>query len=120
MIDGDRNTKYYNLKMVNKRRKNKILMLKEENGMWIKDEDEIKKLVNDFWKNFFSLGGMWNSWKQTSITFPEIMQEDIIMMDAMVSDEEVRKAVFGMKPWKAPRPNGFLAGNLSKISGSSR
>jgi hypothetical protein len=35
VTDGDRNTKYYHLKTVTRRRKNNILMLKDENGNWI-------------------------------------------------------------------------------------
>ncbi|XP_058762592.1 uncharacterized protein LOC131635973 [Vicia villosa] len=37
LVDGDRNTKYYHLQTVKIRRKNKILMLKDESGNWIED-----------------------------------------------------------------------------------
>lgn len=31
-------------------------------------------------------------------------------MNENISDAEVQKALFSMKPWKAPGPNGFAAG----------
>lgn len=31
-------------------------------------------------------------------------------LDEQVSSEEIKKALFDMKPWKAPDSNGFLAG----------
>jgi hypothetical protein len=35
LIDGDRNTRYYHTKTVSRRRKNNILMLKNNEGQWI-------------------------------------------------------------------------------------
>lgn len=110
LVDGDKNTKYYHLKTVNRRRNNKIIMLKDESGRWIQYGSKIQKHVNDYYKKLFSLGEKWDSWQQTKISFPELQQANIINLDTNVSNEEVRKALFGMKPWKAPGPDGFPAG----------
>ncbi|XP_058726567.1 uncharacterized protein LOC131597925 [Vicia villosa] len=110
LVDGDRNTRYYHLKTVNRRRHNKILILKDDSGRWIEDGAEIQKHVNEYYKKLFSLGERWGSWKQTQISLPDIQQEDLNKLGANVSNEEVRKAIFSMKPWKAPGPDGFPAG----------
>jgi hypothetical protein len=36
--DGDRNTRYYHVKTVTRRRRNKIMMLRNEQNEWINDE----------------------------------------------------------------------------------
>lgn len=54
MKDNDRNTRYYHLKTLNSRRKNKILMLKDQNGDWVEDEHTLRTMVNSFYHHFFS------------------------------------------------------------------
>ncbi|KAF7831289.1 ribonuclease H [Senna tora] len=51
--DSDRNTKYYHAKAINRRRRNKILMLKKEDGSWTEDLEEIKDIVVSFYKSLF-------------------------------------------------------------------
>lgn len=67
LTDGDRNTKYYHLKTVNRRRKNKILTLKDNEGKWIEKEEDLKELVNNFYKDLFKLGDDCFSWYQTKL-----------------------------------------------------
>ncbi|KAF7822209.1 ribonuclease H [Senna tora] len=54
--DGDRNTRYYHTKTISHRRKNKILMLKDRDGNWTEDLDEIKKIIINFYKELFKEG----------------------------------------------------------------
>ncbi|KAF7801766.1 ribonuclease H [Senna tora] len=51
--DGDRNTRYYHTKAINRRKRNKIIMLKNERGDWTEDLDEIKAIILDFYKRLF-------------------------------------------------------------------
>lgn len=44
LSDGDRNTRYYHMKTINRRRKNKILMLKNDQGQWIEEEKQLQEL----------------------------------------------------------------------------
>jgi hypothetical protein len=37
LIDGERNTRYYHLKTVSRRRRNNTLMLKNEDGEWVEE-----------------------------------------------------------------------------------
>lgn len=122
LADGDRNTKYYHLQTVNRRRKNKILMLKDEGGNWIEDKNDIKKYVTCFHQNLFTIGENWKCWNKTKISYPSIPNDDLLKLGEKVSKDEVRKAVFNMKPWKAPGPDGFSAGFYQKswdVVGSS-
>ncbi|MCH84156.1 putative ribonuclease H protein [Trifolium medium] len=42
--DGDRNTRYYHLKTLNRQRKNKIIMLRAEDGSWVEDEGQLQSM----------------------------------------------------------------------------
>ena len=63
--DGDRNTKYYHSKTIVIRRRNKILTLRDNDGIWIDDPTNLKALVKNFYENLF--------------------KEDIIIRDSIVS-----------------------------------
>ncbi|KAL8153455.1 hypothetical protein V2J09_011215 [Rumex salicifolius] len=45
LLDGDRNTRYYHLSSMVRRRYNKILTLKSEDGEWITDHESLRQLV---------------------------------------------------------------------------
>lgn len=42
LVDGDKNTKFYHMQIVSRRKRNKIQMLKIENGDWISDQEVLK------------------------------------------------------------------------------
>jgi hypothetical protein len=110
LVDGDRNTKYYHLKTINRRRRNNVIMLKNDSGQWVEDVGQIHTLATDFYKDLFSDVHMSRAWHNTSISYPRL---DMILKDKLalpIDKDEVKKAVFGMHPWKAPGPDGFPAG----------
>lgn len=51
MHDGDRNTKYYQIKAANRKRKNCMHVLRNEQGRWIEDESSTKDHVTVFFKS---------------------------------------------------------------------
>ncbi|MCH90244.1 RNA-directed DNA polymerase (Reverse transcriptase), partial [Trifolium medium] len=107
--DGDRNTRYYHLKTVNRRRRNNVIMLKNESGQWVDDVVQLQNLATDFYKKLFADNQINRQWHNTSVTYPML---DTLMMNKLAAPicvEEVKKAVFSMHPWKAPGPDGFPA-----------
>lgn len=48
LVDGDRNTCYYHLKTVQRRRRNKIIKLRDANWKWLKKNKDVKVLVSKF------------------------------------------------------------------------
>jgi hypothetical protein len=39
--------------------------------------------------------------------FPKILQDQLEMLSILVSNEEIKKAIFDMKPYKALGPYGY-------------
>ncbi|GAU43826.1 hypothetical protein TSUD_399190 [Trifolium subterraneum] len=117
LTDGDRDTRYYHIKTISRRRKNNIVMLKDEQGQWVEDIQQLQSLVNDFYKQLFALNNRCN-WSQTSITFPHLDAEVIRNLAGPVQDQEIKYAMFSMSPWKAPGPDGFPAGFYQKSWGT--
>lgn len=113
-MDGDRNRKYYHLKTIHRRRKNKTTMLKNDSGAWVEDKDELKELVNNFYKNLFEFKFNWSPPEQTKVMFPCMQDSVKHRLGDAIKDEEVKKDIFAVKPWKAPGPDGFLVGFYQK------
>ncbi|MCH80961.1 hypothetical protein A2U01_0001739, partial [Trifolium medium] len=114
LIDGDRNTRYYHLKTVSRRRRNNILMLKNEHGERVEEIENLKEMVNQFYQKLFSNTHAWREWFQTEITFPALDSDMMMKLAAPFTNDEVRNALFAMQPWKAPGPDGFPAGFYQK------
>ncbi|GAU31911.1 hypothetical protein TSUD_270960 [Trifolium subterraneum] len=89
-------------------------MLKNDQGQWIDNVDQLQEMVNGFYKKLFTDNGITRDWFQTEITYPELEQSLLSSMAAPISKEEVKRALFNMHPWKAPGPDGFPAGFYQK------
>jgi hypothetical protein len=108
--DGDRNTRYYHLKTLNRRRKNKISMLRNEEGIWVEDEGQLKFMVNDFYHKLFEDPSNINIWHQTLHTYPPLSDAEKEELKKDIQNIEVKESLFSMGAWKAPGPDGFPAG----------
>lgn len=110
MHGGDRNTKYYHLKAVNRKKKNRIIMLCNESGQWMEDEDQIKTHVTSYFKDFFSDGSNNGDYPEMKYHFSPLDTSTRVALDSSITEAEIDAAIFSMQPWKAPGPDGFQAG----------
>ncbi|XP_074314404.1 uncharacterized protein LOC141649619 [Silene latifolia] len=51
--DGDRNTSYFQVSTLVRRWRNRINSLKDSDGNWVLDSNEVNKMVVDFYKNLY-------------------------------------------------------------------
>lgn len=51
--DGDRNTRYYHVRTISRRRRSKVEMLKGEDGEWVEDLISIKAMVVQYFNSLF-------------------------------------------------------------------
>ncbi|GMP63610.1 hypothetical protein CsSME_00025233 [Camellia sinensis var. sinensis] len=54
ITQGDRNTKFFHLLTLTKRRKRKIDVLKGENGVWVENPNALKLMVSNYFINLFT------------------------------------------------------------------
>jgi hypothetical protein len=105
---GDRNTSYFHTKTIIRRQRNKIKALKNELQVWVWEENKLKDTAREFYQKLF-----WQDQEETREdirlegNFSIIDQNHINQLEAPILDDEIKAAIFGMKPYKAPGPDGY-------------
>jgi len=82
-------------------------MLKNENNSWVEDEDSLKIMASMFFQNLFRKEISVFQGDQIQSSFLEIDPGHLSLLSEPVTVEEVKAAIFDMKPYSAPGPNGF-------------
>lgn len=104
--EGEHNTIFFHVSTLIRRRRNKIFRLKGTNGDLCKDEEHLKQMTINFYKNLYKV--------ETVLTcnlsewgFPELIHHDRRWLNLLVIAEEIKEAIFHMGPHKSPGSNSF-------------
>ncbi|XP_061376477.1 uncharacterized protein LOC133318493, partial [Gastrolobium bilobum] len=62
---GDRNTRYYHTKTIVRRKRGRIMELKDDNGSWIHEEEGLVKMIHNFYINLFKDESCHREWINT-------------------------------------------------------
>ncbi|XP_024178006.1 uncharacterized protein LOC112183925 [Rosa chinensis] len=106
---GDRNTKFFHLTTLVRRRKNKIEGLFDSNGNWFIDSASMKNIAVDFFTKLFSSPIAEDTRFIIPWLFPEIDQDVLNNICKPVSLLEVKDSLFAIGGLKAPGFDGFPA-----------
>ncbi|KAI9115188.1 hypothetical protein K1719_013507 [Acacia pycnantha] len=104
---GDRNSKFFHLTALVRRRRNSILSIKDETGAWTRDKGQINDMFTNYFTNIFSPSGVRH--QATALDSVEVRIDEASneLLLRPITHEEVRLAVFSLGGSKAPGPDGF-------------
>ncbi|XP_061369209.1 uncharacterized protein LOC133312082 [Gastrolobium bilobum] len=103
---GERNTRYFHAISVAKRRRNKILTLKDDNGVWLEDARRIEEYAVNFFERLF--GDSEDSCEPLPFNggFPRI-GNGLESLGNVPSNSEIKQSIFNMGKFKSPGPDGL-------------
>lgn len=103
---GDKNSKYFHASASKKRITNKIVKLKNSNGVWKEWNDGLEELIVDYYTELFSASQVDSVEVLDSVT-SAITREQNLKLSMPVTDDEVKEALFQMHPDKSPGSDGM-------------
>ena len=106
---GDKNTKIFHSKATQRRRKNHIRDIKNAQGQWVEEIEDVATVASDYFNTLFNTSSG-DQMEECLDTIPSRVIEDMLMiLSSEFTDEEVKVALFQKGPTKAPGPEGMNA-----------
>ena len=106
---GDQNTTFFHKAVKARNARNAIKVITSENGCRIVDPLAIKDEAVQYFKNILCADGYTDSLHQYGVGDLAWNPQHLDVLNAEVSQEEVRLAMFSIDDNKAPGPDGFSA-----------
>lgn len=105
---GDRNTNYFHTSTIIRRRRNKIKMLRDDEGRWISDASELEQLAVEYYKRLYSMIDVDESVPNLPHEgFARLSYEELTDLNRPFSGLEVEQSIKSMGKFKSPGPDGF-------------
>lgn len=120
---GDRDTKYFHTSTIIRRKRNRVDMLRGEDGQWVSNAVELEKLAVEYYKRLYSLQDVDEEVPRLpSVGFDKLSREDLGLLNRPFVVCEVEESLKSMGSFKAPGPDGYQPGFYHKcweVVGSS-
>ena len=108
IVLGDRNTNYYHTSTIVRRKRNKIEMLKDDDGRWIDQSEELERLAINYYKRLYSTEDIsLDTEKLPQQGFTPPTWDELESLNKPFSGVDMESAVRSMGKYKAPGPDGF-------------
>ena len=117
MIQGDRNTSFYHIFAFARRKRNHIASVKNNEGEWITDEREVMEHFRSGFISLYTTSQSKADWHTSNISNWQVQlsEEDKSKLAEVVSPTEIKDALWSMKAFKAPGPDGLHAGFFQRF-----
>ncbi|XP_061343725.1 uncharacterized protein LOC133289741 [Gastrolobium bilobum] len=106
---GDKNSKFFHSSTVSRRRHNRIVTLKNEQGKWVSDTKELVDMAVAYYQQLFKGEDEIEEVFPILNAFPNLRLEETRVLSAMPDKEEIRRTIFRMGKFMAPGPDGLNA-----------
>ena len=117
LVEGDRNTSFYHTAALVRRRRNRILCMKDRIGNWINGDREISEFIREGFDALFTSGltsssltkwnpPCWSTW---------LNEADATAIDRPISNVEIKASLWALKPFKEPGSDGLHAGFFQRF-----
>ena len=105
--EGDANTRFFHQSTLQRRRRNKVIALKNDDGQWVDNPLQVKRMVDGHFMEMFKSSGP-RDWEEVlACVIRKVSPEMNASLSALASVEEVRDAALHMGGLKAPGPDSF-------------
>ena len=112
---GDRNTNFFHNFATARKKRNHIRRLRDDNGVWVEDNETMRSLIADYFQILFSSEVVVSDATVLNKVKPKVMRYMNESLLAPYTAEEVKKALFSIGGLKAPGPDGLHAIFYKKI-----
>lgn len=117
MLLGDRNTSFYHISTLVRRKRNSITVIMSNTGEWVLDEMVVKEVIQN---GFFYLYTTSHSFSAVNVPVGSTWQaclsnEECDIIDGGVSNDEIKVGLWSLKAFKAPVPNGIHVGFFQRF-----
>ena len=117
MIQGDRNTAFYHVSTLVRRKRNRIVAMKNAAGEWMSEESQIKEFIRRGFEDVYmtSLSTASRAPCICSQWQPRLSEEKKVSISSGVTEEEVKAALWSLKVFKSLGPYGLHAGFFQRF-----
>ena len=113
VVQGDRNTKYFQTVAKQRKAKNKIVSLRKDYGTLTKNFEEIESIMVSHFKNRFTETNpksvQWILGELEQLPIPKLTHQQLIQLEQPLTDLEIELAIFQLGPHKSPGLDGIPA-----------
>jgi hypothetical protein len=106
---GDKNTKFFHMKASQRRKRNKIIELRDDNGTSWTDYKDIERVLLNHFNTLFQRQQTQNIESTVEVVKDKLSQDMKEYLEAAFSEFEVYNAIKEMKSMAAPGPDGLPA-----------
>ena len=107
MKEGNRNSRFFRLSTIIRRRRNAIDAIKSDNGEWITNKADIKEFIVLKFQELFTEETTCFPPELDELIAPSISTQENDLLCLIPSAEEIKDTLFGMQNLKAPSPDGL-------------
>ena len=117
LVEGDRNIAFYHTSALVRRRRNRILCMKDRVGNWLHGDRVIADFIRKGFMELFTSDLYSVSLADWNPLFwhTYLNEEETTSIDSVVTEEEITAGMWGLKPFKAPSPDGLHVGFFQRF-----